>query len=170
MLRYKVRFTLSTVMMLVVTSAAASALFAKAHEHAPVAGKPYLKIDAPALFVVSIGLTAVALGALKAHSAVQTMLQITLACLGYLSLIGLAELRLERPLLYWFQGGFAVLVTLPLLARRFVKSEMARGERRDWWKKTFEAVFFSFLTMMLVLAGVVIQWLTFEIGRQVLKF
>jgi len=170
MLRYKVRFTLSTVMMLVVTSAAASALFAKVREHTPVASKPYLKIDAPALFVLSIVLTAVALGALKAHSAVQTMLQITLACLGYLSLIGLAELRLERPLLYWFQGSFGILVTLPLLARRLVKSEMPRGERRDWWKKTCESVFFSFLTMMLVLAGIFIQLVTFEIGRSAIKF
>ncbi len=166
----KVRFSMATAMMLVATSAAASALFAKVREHAPSATKPYLKIDAPVLFVLSIGLTAIALGSLKGHSANQTMLQVMLACLGFLSLIGLAEAGLARPLLYWFQASFGVLVTVPLLARRIVKTEMPRGPRRDWWKRMCEAVFFSFLTMMLVLLGIFVQWLAVEIGSQVLKF
>jgi hypothetical protein len=165
-LRNRVRFTLATVMMLVVTSAAASALFAKVREHAAVATKPYLKIDAPVLFVLSIVLTAVALGSMKGHSAVQTMLQVTVACLGYLSLIWLAEAMLERPLLYWFQVGFGVLVAAPMWARNVVKTEMDRGPRRDWWKKTFEAVIFAFLTMNLVLLGILIQFMAFLVGTQ----
>lgn len=169
MLLRKIRFSMALVMMMVVTAAAASALFAKVRAHVPASNQPYLKIDAPVLFVLSIGLTAVALGSLKGHSAGQTMLQITVACLGYVSLIGLAESGRERPLLYWFQVSFGILVTGPLLARRLVKSEMERGPRRDWWKKTCEAVFFSFLTMMLVLAGILIQLLVFLIGGQVLK-
>lgn len=167
----KVRFTLATVMMLVVTMATASALFVKVrHLYAEGAGgKSYLKVDAPVLFVGSIGLTAVALGALKCHSGVQTMLQATLACLGFLSLIGIAETGRERPLLYWFQISFGVLVTLPLLGRRVVKTEMERGPRRAWWMKTFEAIFFSFLTMMLVFLGLFIQWLAYTLSEEVLK-
>src|ERR1700735_900641 len=99
----KMRFSLATVMMLVVVAAAVSALFAKVYRYAPADTKPYLKIDAPVLFTLSIVLTAVALGALKSHTAFQTMLQITLACVGFLSLIWMVEQGWERPLLYWFQ-------------------------------------------------------------------
>jgi hypothetical protein len=164
----KFRFSMAMVMMLVVTAAAASALFAKIREHVPATNQPYLRIDAPILFLLSIGLTAVALGALKSHSAGQTMLQITVACLSYLSLIGLAETGRERPLLYWFQFSFGILVTGPLLARRIVKTEMERGPKRTWWKKTFEAIFFAFLTMMLVLLGLLLQWLAAS-SKQVLN-
>jgi hypothetical protein len=86
----KMRFTMATVMMLVVTAAVAFALFAKARDHVPHAQYPYINIDAPAVFVISIALTAIALGALKAHSPGQIMLQIVLAYLAYLALISLA--------------------------------------------------------------------------------
>ncbi len=152
-----VRFSMAAIMMLVVTAAAGSALFAKAREHIPAAGVPYLRFDAPFLFVLAIALTAVALGALKGHTAVQMMLQTTIACLGYVSLIGLAEAGMQRPLLYWFQASFALLVTIPLLARRSIKAGMERGPRRRWWKGTCEAVLFSFFTMILILGGLLIQ-------------
>src|SRR5206468_6751026 len=113
----KFRFSMAMAMMMVVTAAAASALFAKVHAHVPASSQPYLKIDAPVLFLLSIGLTSVALGALKGHAAWQMMLQITVACLSYVSLIGLAESGRERPLLYWFEVSFGLLVTAPLLAR-----------------------------------------------------
>jgi hypothetical protein len=158
----KMRFSMATVMMLVVAAAACSALFAKAREHIPAANQTYLRFDAPFLFTLSIVLTAVALGALKGHTPIQMMLQTTIACLGYVSLIGLAEARMERPLLYWFQISFALLVTIPLLARRSVKAGMARGPRRDWWKGTCEAVLFSFFTMMLVLLGLLIQFIALQ--------
>ena len=155
----KLRFSMATMLMLVVTAAVASALFAKIRQHVPAVGQPYLRVDAPALFVLSIGLTAVALGAIKSHSGFQTMLQVIVACLSYLSLIALAESGQERPMLYWFEASFAFLVTGPLLARRLVKTEMERGPRRTWWKKTFEAIFFAFLTIWLVLVGVLLTWL-----------
>ena len=158
----KLRLSMATVMMVVVT---ASALFAKVRSHVPAGNQPYLKVDAPILFVLSIGLTAVGLGSLKGHSAGQTMLQVTVACLGYVSLIGLAEAGRERPLLYWFQVSFGILVTGPLLARRLFKSEMERGPRREWWKKSCEAAFFAFLTMMPVLLGLVLQWSTSIVGQ-----
>ncbi len=162
----KMRFTLATVMMLVVMSAAVSALFVKVQRIPKLANQTYLnlKVDAPILFVVSIVTTAVALASLKCHSAVQTMLQVTVACLGYLSLIWLAETGLTRPLLYWFQVSFAILVTLPLLARRIVKTEMERGPRRTWWMRTFEAIFFSYLTMTLILVGMLLQALALAVG------
>ena len=166
----KVRFSMAMVMMMVVTAAAASALFAKVRAHIPTTNMAYLRTDAPGLFVVSIGLTAVALGALKGHSAGQMMLQATVTCLSFLSLISLGESGMARPLLYWFQVSFGLIVTLPLLARRIVKNEMERGPRRTMWKKTCEAIFFAFLNMMLVLAGLLLQFIAAMLGGQVLKF
>ncbi len=168
----KVRFTLGTVMMIVLFAASASALFARiCHllEENPPANMPGWKYDSAAVVILAIGLTAVALGSLKSHSAAQTMLQGTLACLGYLSLIQLAEGDHPRLLLYFFQALFAVLAALPLLARRFVKARMDRGPRRDWWKRTCEAVFFAFLNMILVLAGIFLQVFVVEICPQLLR-
>ena len=156
----KLRFTMATVMMAVVTAAVASALFAKARDHIPTTSYPYLAIDAPAVFVISIVLTAVALGSLKSHSPGQVMLQIDLACLSYLGLISLAEAGAHRPLLYWFQVSFALQAALPLIARSHVKADMERGPRRTWWKKTTEAVLFSFFTIFIVLVSSFLQFLT----------
>ena len=163
------RFSMGTAMMMVVAAAAASALFAKVHQHIPASNQAYLRIDAPALFVLSIVLTAVALGALKGHTFLQMMLQVTIACPSYVGLVGLAEAGLVRPLLYWFQVSFGVLVTAPLVARQMVKQRMERGPRRKWWKNTYEAVFFAFLADMLVLLGLLIQVLATQLLPNVLK-
>jgi hypothetical protein len=172
MLLRKVRFTMATVMMMVVTAAVASAVFAKARDHIPTAQYPYLSVDVPAVFVISIILTAVALGALKSHSPGQIMLQIVLACLSYFGLISLAEAGAVRPLLYWFQISFALQAALPLIARSYVKAEMERGPRQAWWKKTTEAVLFSFFTIFIVMVSSFLQWLTFLLvtSAGVLKF
>jgi hypothetical protein len=168
----KFRFSMATVMMLVVTAAVAFALFAKTRDHIPTAQHPYLAVDAPAVFVTSIVLTAIALGALKSHSPGQVMLQVVLACLSYIGLISLAELGAFRPLLYWFQASFAVLAAGPLVVRASVKADMERGPRRTWWKKSTEAVLFSFFTVVIVLISSFLQWLTVVIVGQagLLKF
>ena len=85
------------------------------------------------------------------------MLQVTLACLVSLSLIWIGEAQYERAIRYWLQGTFAATVTLPLIAHSVVKSALPRGPKRNWWKKTCEAVFFSFLNVLLVTAGGVFQ-------------
>lgn len=164
----KIRFNLSTMMMLVLTVAAAAALFAKVRAHtAPIAQLGW-QVDVPSLFLLAIVLTAVALGAWKDHTAVQTMLQIALTCVGCLSLTWIVEAEFERAIRYWFQGTFAATVTLPLLARRFVKSALPRGPHRDWWKKNCEAVFFSFLNMMLVTVGGLLQAAVYLLGSSFL--
>ena len=167
--RLKIRFNLATGMMFVVSAAVASALFAKLYQFNPGVAT-YLKIDGPALFVISIALTAIGLGALKNHSAVQTMLQIAVACLGFLILIELGEMHLKRPLLYWFQGCFGLYVTVPLVVRNIAKRELPRGPRRTLWKNYCETIFFAFLTMMLVLFGAFLQWAVYQLGGQFIKF
>jgi hypothetical protein len=153
----KIQFSLGTLMMLVLTAAAASALFAKVQRHTEIVTQTVWKIDVPSLFLLAIALTALALGSWKAHSSVQILLQITLTCVGCLILVWIGEGGHERVIRYWFQGMFAATVALPLLARRFVKSHLPRGPKRDWWKKTCEAMFFSFLNMLLVSAGGLFQ-------------
>jgi hypothetical protein len=153
----RIRFSLATTMMFVLAAAAASALYVKVLQRTGAVVGPGWSLDIPTLFLLAIVLTALALGSWKAHSAVQTMLQITLACLGCLTLIWMGEAHYERAIRYWFQGCFAATVTLPLVARRVVKSTLPRGPRRNWWKKTWEAFFFSFLNIMLITAGGVFQ-------------
>ena len=151
------RFSLATTMMFVLATAAASALYAKVLQHTSKIVEPGWKFDVPTLFLLAIVLTALALGSWKAHSSVQIMLQFSLACLGCLTLIWIAEAQYARALRYWFQGCFAAMVTLPLLARRIVKSALPRGPKRNWWKKTCEAIFFAFLNVGLTSAGAAIQ-------------
>jgi hypothetical protein len=153
----RLRFTLAATMMFVVTAGAASALYVKILQHMGAIGALGWKFDVPTLCLLAIFLTAIALGSLKAHSAVQTMLQATLACLVYLTFIWIAEAQYERAIRFWFQGAFAVTVAFPLLARAIVKSTIPRGPRREWWKKTCEACVFSFLNIVLVSVGAAAQ-------------
>lgn len=167
------RFSIATLLMLVLTAATASAFFAEVAEHGEPPfgrGSSAWKYDAPTLGTIAIASTAVALGSLKGHTPVQTMLQAMLAYLGYLSLIWLGEAGMERPLLYWFQASFTLTVALPLLARKWVKARMPRGARRTWWKRTCEAIVFSALNMLLVVAGVLLQLLVVELGGGLLDF
>lgn len=160
----KMRFTMGAIMMFVLMVAAAMALFVKIQQYTDPVTLPGLKTDVPSLFLLAIALTAVALGSWKGHTVVQIMLQVTLACFITLTLIWIGEAQYERAIRYWCQATFAATVTLPMIARRFVKSGMARGPRRDWWKKTCESVFFSFLTMMLVAAGGLFQFAVYEVA------
>jgi hypothetical protein len=158
----KIRFSMGTIMMFVLMIAAGMALFVKIQNlteivTAPAGLPPGWNLDVPSLFLLALALTAVALGSWKEHSAVQIMLQVTLACFGCLTLIWISEAKYERAIRYWCQGTFAATVTLPMIGRRFVKSGLPRGPKRDWWKKTCEAAFFSFLTMILVSAGGLLQ-------------
>lgn len=162
--RFRFRLTLADGLMLVVAAASASALWAEIYRliEVPVW---HWKQDSPTLVVLAIVLTAIALGSYKAHSFGQILLQVTIACLGYLSLIWLSEANELRLLLYWLQGAFGLTVALPMAARRYVKSSMPRGPRRRWWKNTLESVVFSFITVHLIALGWVIQWLTFMLGQ-----
>jgi hypothetical protein len=157
--------------MLVVAASAASALFAgmvDAMGGSPQPGLAAYKYDVAALLVLAVGLTAVGLGAYKRHSVKQMLLQATLACLAFLSAIELGEAGWDRALLYWLQASFAVMVAAPMVARRMVKAGLPRGPRRLWWKNTLEAVVFSWLNVMLVLLGMLIQVIVYYLGLQLL--
>jgi hypothetical protein len=163
------RFSIGTLMMFVVAAGAGSALYVKAGLHTGASGVAGLKTDVPVLLLLAIGLTTVSLGAWKDHSVVQMLLQGTLACLGCLALIGMSEAGLARAVRYWLQGTFAVTVMLPLLGRRYVKARLPSGPRREWWKKTCEAIIFSFLGLLCVSVGGFIQLMVTAVLYDFLK-
>ncbi len=165
----RIRYTMGTVMMFVVMTAAVMALYVKIDQHTGNVLPAGWKLDVPVLFLTAIGLTALALGSWKEHTAVQIMLQVTLACVGCLTLVWIGEAQYERAIRYWCQGMFAATVTIPMIVRRIVKTGLPRGPRRDWWKKTCEAAFFSFLTMLLVTAGGLLQAAVYVVGTELLK-
>jgi hypothetical protein len=153
------RITLAAALMVVLTAATGSALFVKVVEHAPTSNDIFTKFDAGILLTGAIALTAIALGSLKRHNLVQILLQATLSFFGVLTIIWLAEGEHARALAYWFQSCFLLTVVIPSVARRIVGQTMPRGPRRQCWKNTLEAVIFSFVNLMLVLAGWGIQFL-----------
>ena len=156
-------------MMIVLTSTVSIALFVEVYRHTGSLNQVGWQTDPPILFLIAILLTALALGSWKEHTPFQIMLQITLACVGYLILIQIGEAKFERAIRYWFQTTFALTVCLPLIGRRYVKAKLARGPRRDWWKKTWEAVFFSFLNLVLVCAGGLFQAAVYILVEQFLR-
>ncbi len=162
------RFSMGTIMMFVLMSASAMALFVKVEEYARPLPMGW-KLDVPVLLLVAIGLTSMAMGFWKDHSASQVMMQIAIACVGCLTLIWVAESEYERAVRYWCQSAFAVSVTLPMLVRRLVKSRMPRGPRREWWKKSCEAVFFAFLTVILISAGTLYQGAVYVLATEVIR-
>ena len=165
------RISLATVMIVVVTAAAASALFASLVRHLPTGTIPSaIRYDIAILFVAAIILTGMAIAARKGHSPHLTMFQITLACLAYLGLLSLAEISRGRPVYYWYQASFALMVVIPLIARRIIKRRIDKGPRRTLWMKRCEAVAFAFLNMVLVLIGAGVQLLLFLLVVYVLKF
>ena len=165
------RISLATVMIAVITAAAASALFAGLVRHLPTGPiSTQIRHDVAALFVAALILTGMAIAARKGHSPHLAMFQITLACLAYLSLLSLAEISRGPLLYYWYQVSFALMVVVPLIARRIVKRRIEKGPRRTLWMKRCESVAFAFLNMVLVLIGVGVQLILVTVVAYYLKF
>ena len=173
--RPRPRLSIATVMMATLTAGSAAALFAQILPHLRAGSKGSdFPEDYAALFVVAVIVTGIGLAAWRKHTPFQAMLQITLACLALLSLNGVAELgaawKTERPLLYWYQSTFVLLVVAPLVARRIIRNRTEHGAVRDWRARTCEAVAFSFLNALLVFIGVFTQALTVDLLDNVLKY
>ncbi|RUL89209.1 hypothetical protein [Tautonia sociabilis] len=85
--------------MLVLAASAASALFAKLValiDGSTMSSWKRYTYDIPALTVLGVMLTAIALGAYKRHSTAQVLFQATLACLALLAALAMAELGWNR--------------------------------------------------------------------------
>ena len=155
----RIRISIATIMMLVITAAAASALVARVVQplQKVLSSVPLGRYNLAAVLILGIVLTGVALAARKGHSPNQAMLQIALACLGFLFAVSLPDFLPPRARIYWLQVLFAVLVVIPLVVRRTLKNRTERGPQRAWRMKTCEAVAFAYFNMILVLVGIAIE-------------
>lgn len=154
----KFRFSIGALMMFVLMVAAGAALFVKILEKDDPNAPPVYPIEA----LVAIVLPTIALGAWRNHTATQIMLQATLVCLVCLSAYWSIATNHERAVSCWYQSMFALTITLPMLVRRHVKATWPRGPRRESWKKTCEAVLFSFLTFLIMTIGNFFQFLYYD--------
>lgn len=118
----RLRFTMRTLMIFVLTAAVASAMFGELARL--LKGLPMnLAIDVPSIVLTAIALNAVALGCLLRLSVDQVLVQITVCCLLVLAGAWLWEWKLDRGLRYWLQASFAAVVVLPLLIKAAAMSE-----------------------------------------------
>ena len=163
--RFRISFSIATLMMLVVTVASAAALVMRVllflQTELRKSLHPYTA-DMAALWILGIVLTGVALAAWRGHTANQAMARISLSCLAFLYALSVSKLD-SRVAFYWLQSLFGVLVVLPLLARGWNKTRLDLGPRRTWWLGTCEAVAFAYLNMLLVLAGMAIEGFGLEL-------
>ena len=168
----KMRFSLGTIMMIVAAAGAASALFAKVRWLLKPDPEAW-STDIAAMLVIAVGLTAAAIAAARRHSASQAFFQMAITCVLILSLIWAVELPgpkwATRAARYWFQAAFLATVVAPLFAYRLVLDPMEPGPRREWWKKTGEAVVASFANMILILLSGIIQVAGVELLPQLVK-
>lgn len=110
-----VRFSIRSLMLLVLCAASASALFAKLQSlWAPIGGD-YV-VDGPALVVLGIGLNAVFLAAIRKHSIYQYMFQVTVACGLLLGDVRLFEYK-SRLVHYALAINIFALLIAPFLLR-----------------------------------------------------
>ena len=163
---WKGRFSIGTVMVFVLTSAVASALFTKVRQNGgPISQQlGYIWIDDGAnLLLLSIGLTTAALALWKGHNATQAMLQGALTCLLFLTPFWAADAELYRVALYWFQWTLAATVVLPLLIRRLVEQSLPVGPVRERYKSAREMMLLSFLNFVIVISLIIFQMFICEI-------
>lgn len=164
----KVRISMADVLMLVLAAAAASALFARLRMMIKAKGATdHWDLHVPAVLVLAIVLTCVAIGSWRRFSLAGSTLCATSACLQILSLILLAETAKTAPttakaMLYWLQACFALTVVAPGLALRSSWAGEFAGTRRAV-KNACEALIASFAAMVLVMIGAMLQFLGAEL-------
>ncbi len=165
------RFTISNGLLLVVTAAVGAAFCAEIVDRGPgIAAVGMQPPDPAVLLTLGIALTAIALGAFKGHTINQVFLQATVAYLGCLTFVWIAEAGFTRALYYWLQTTFALTVVIPLVARRLINQRLPReSHQRTWWKKNCEAIALSFLNIILVIGGLWLQVLNVAIGDLVFQ-
>jgi hypothetical protein len=77
-----------------------------------------LAIDAPAIGLIAITQTAIAIVSARRGTLNQGLAQVALCCTLVVATVGLIEADLMRALPYWFQAYFALAGALPLALRR----------------------------------------------------
>jgi hypothetical protein len=165
------RFSMAAIMMLVVTAAAGSALFVRLKRFSAnisTSRPDIFEGDAPLVMILALSFTAIALGTIRRHSAIQIMLQMTLSFLMPLVRLQLntagdaGQVWAEHAAVLWFQTCFFLTVVLPLIGIRSLTGREMDPAQRNRWQRTFEAILASFLTVCFVCVGMILQLFIYE--------
>lgn len=154
----RVRFSIGTLMVLVLASTLVVALFFQLVKLSESIGSGLLGGHGPAVLVLAIVLTAVALGCWRGASLDAIGFQISTCCALALVAIGFHQAGWYRPLIYWFQGVFALTIVTPLVGRR-----LSPRARPPWVDAAGQALFLSGCNLLLVLVGTSLQLFLFEL-------
>jgi hypothetical protein len=121
------RVTLATIMVGVLAAAAGAAMVVRIHRiFDGVSGG--LAYDLPALVLIAVVSTVFALGSWRGTTLTAMLLQIAVCCGLVAGLFELAEV-VPRVYRYTFQIGFALLIALPMVARRLAGA-LPEGRQR----------------------------------------
>ncbi len=151
------RFSLGSLMVFILTAAAASALYAKIIELLNGTANPISAYDVANVVLIALLLSSTIVVCIRRETVNQGMFQVTLSCVVILATLALIEENLVRLLLYWAQLCFAVLLVLPLVLRRLALDGEETESRRAWLVWVAEVLLGSFANIILVLLGILIQ-------------
>lgn len=152
------RFTLATVMVAVLASAAGAAMVVRVYR---LFGGGEAGTDLAALLLIAVVLTAVAIGCWRRSSLVAVLLQITVCC-AFIAGIAEAVVLVPRVSRYTLQIWFALLVVLPLGMRRFAASHVQSEPRGSRLLALSEFLLGCGANLLLVWVGMLLQLVFIE--------
>lgn len=153
----RVRLTMGTMMIGVLTAAVASALFAELRQLIKTPQSLALQVDVPTIVLLGISLNAVALGCWRKLTVEQVLAQIAICC--FLILVGawIWDAKLTRVLRYWLQLSFGVAFVLPLLVQTVVGGDARNSPRNPWLISSLNNVMLAYVNFVVVLLVAVFQ-------------
>lgn len=142
------RFSIASLMLLVLTSGAAAALYFKLLKLFENSGS--YAIDGPVLMLLCIGLNAIALATSRRHNAYQLLTQITIACALLLSDIHLLEWK-TRIVHYAIPINLFALLAAPIVLRTLGRTKRKSTPARRFAKslyRTYALAVFNLLILV----------------------
>ncbi len=156
-----VRFSIWSMMLLVLASASASALFVKVRKLAEPAGAD-LALDLPILVVLCITLNALFLTTIRKHNIYQLMIQVSVACGLLLGDIYLLESK-SRLVHYIAPINFAALLLIPFVLRRLGKRKGPRTARQNLVRLFYRSYAAAVINLLFLVVESMVQSVAFGV-------
>ncbi len=141
------RFSIASLMLLVLACGAAAALYFKMLKLFENAGT--YAIDGPVLCVLCIGINAIALATARRHNAYQLLTQITIACALLLSDIHLLEWK-TRIVHYAIPINLFALLAAPIVLRRLGRTKRKSTPARRFAKSVYRAYALAVFNLLIL--------------------
>lgn len=141
------RFSIASLMLLVLTCGAAAALYFKLLKLFENAGT--YAIDGPVLCVLCIGLNALALAISRRHNAYQFLTQITIACALLLTDIHLFEWKM-RIVHYAIPINLIALLAAPIVLRRLGRTKRRSTPMRRFAKSMYRSYALAVFNLLIL--------------------